>query len=179
VNEKGKVLMLGLSFIACLALAYVENIFFFQSTGNIFAIPLTAIIVLFSHNVLAVSLIILGMTFYVRYVLTFLPKEKFGYIVLQHPRLFAFIFTVMILAISILRANTLLRVEFLVNTILIILLLSIPQGVLEGYAIFLAINKTLEKKMTRKNLVTIYSLFLLAAILEVSFIQILLATLAK
>lgn len=179
MNEKGKVLMLGLSFIACLAIAYVENISFFQSTGNIFAIPWIAILVLFSHNVLAVSLIILGMTFYVRYVLTFLPKEKFGYIVLQHPRLFAFIFTVMILAISILRANTLLHIEFLANTILIILLLSIPQGILEGYAIFLAIGKTLEKDMTRKNLVTIYSLFLLAAILEVSFIQILLAKLAK
>ena len=179
MNEKGKVLMLGLSFIACLALAYVENIFFFQSTGNIFGIPLTAIIVLFSHNVLAVSLIILGMTFYVRYVLTFLPKEKFGYIVLQHPRLFAFIFTIMILATSILRANTLLRIEFLANTLFIILLLSIPQGVLEGYAIFLAIKKTLEKNITKKNLITVYSLFLLAVILEVSFVRILLATLAK
>jgi len=179
VNEKAKVLILGLSFLTCLVLAYAENILFFQSLGNIFANPWTAVLVVFSHNVLAVSLIIFGMTFYVRYVLTFLPKEKFGYIVLQHPRLFAFIFTVMILAISILRANTLLRIEFLVNTILVILLLSIPQGVLEGYAIFLAINKTLEKNMTKKNIVTIYSLFLLAAILEVSFIQILLATLAK
>lgn len=131
---------------------------------------------MFSHNVLAVSLIIFGMTFYVRYVLTFLPKEKFGYVVLQHPRLFAFIFTVMILAISILRANTLLRIEFLANAILIILLLSVPQGILEGCAIFLAINKTLEKNMAKKNLATIYSLFLLAAVLEVGFIQILQAT---
>lgn len=176
MNEKGKVVMLGLSFIACLALAHFENVFFFQSLGNVFASPWIAVLVVFSHNVLAVSLIVLGMTFYVRYVLTFLPEEKFGYVVLQHPRLFAFIFTVMILAISILRANTLLRIEFLANALLIILFLSVPQGVLEGYAIFLAIDKTLEKKMAKNNLVTIYLLFLLAAILEVGFIQILLAT---
>jgi hypothetical protein len=112
----------------------------------------------------------------VRYVLAFLPKEKYGYILLQHPRLFAFIFTIMILAISILRAGTLLRIELLANALFIILLLSVPQGVLEGYAIYLAIRKTLEKKMSKKSLVTIYLLFLLAAILEVCFIQILLAT---
>lgn len=179
MTEKAKVLILGLSFLACLALAYAENILFFQSLGNIFANPLTAVLVVFSHNVLAVSLIILGMTFYVRYILTFLPKEKFGYVVLQHPRLFAFIFTIMILAISLLRSNTLLHIELLTNAIFIIILLSLPQGILEGYAIFLAIDKTLEKNMAKKNLFTIFSFFLLAAILEVGFIQILLTTLTK
>ena len=176
MKERGKVALLGLAFIACLALAYFENIFFFQSLSNVLASPWTAIPVVFSHNVLAVSLILIGMTFYVRYVLAFLPEEKYGYILLQHPRLFSFIFTIMILAISILRAGTLLRIELLGNDLLIILLLSVPQGVLEGYAIYFAIRKTLEKNMSKKSLVTIYLLFLLAAILEVCFIQILLAT---
>lgn len=172
MNEKGKVLALGLLFVVCLMLAYVENRFFFQSLGEIFALPWTAVPVIFSHNVLAVSLIMLGMSFYVGFVLNFFPKRRYEYAVLEHPRLFASVFTVMILAISVLRANTLLRGELLSNA-MFVLLLSLPQGILEAYAIFLAIEKILEKRMTRRNLATVYTLFFLAALLEVGLIQLL------
>ncbi|UCG45125.1 MAG: hypothetical protein JSV58_07090, partial [Candidatus Bathyarchaeota archaeon] len=101
---------------------------------------------------------------------------KYGYILLQHPRLFAFIFAIMILSISVLRASTLLRIELLGGALATILLLSVPQGILEGYGIYLAIRKTLEKNVSKKGLVTVYLLFLLAATLEVCFIQILVAT---
>jgi hypothetical protein len=78
----------------------------------------------------------------------------------------------MILAISILRANTLLGGAILSNAMFVILL-SLPQGILEAYAIFLAIEKTLEKRMTKRKLVTVYMLFFLAALLEMGFIQLL------
>jgi hypothetical protein len=172
VNEKGKVLMLGLFFLACLILAYVENLFFFHSVGDIFAEPWIAVPVVFLHNLLAVSLIMLGMSFYVRFVLNFLPKRQYEYVVLEHPRLFASIFTFMILAISVLRANTLLGGDLLSN-VLFVMLLSLPQGILEAYAIFLAIERILEKRLNRRNLATIYMLLFLAALLEVGFIQIL------
>ena len=170
MNEKGKVLALGILFVVCLMLAYVENLFFFQSLGDVFAQPLTAVLVVFSHNVLAVSLIMLGMSFYVRFVLNFLPKKRYEYAVLEHPRLFAVIFTILILAVSVLRANTLLGGEPLSKAMLV-MLLSLPQGILEAYAIFLGIEKILEKGMTKRNLATVYMLFFLAALLEVGFIQ--------
>ena len=170
MNEKGKVLALGLLFVVCLMLAYVENRLFFQSLGEIFAQPWTAVPVIFLHNVLAVSLIMLGMSFYVGFVLNFLPKRRCEHVVLEHPRPFAIIFTVMILVISVLRANSLLGGELLSKAVFLILL-SLPQGILEAYAIFLAIEKTLEKRMTRRNVATVYTLFFLAALLEVGFIQ--------
>ncbi len=172
MNEKGKALALGLLFVVCLMVAYVENLFFFQSLGDVFAQPWTAVLVVFSHNILAVSLIMLGMSFYVRFVLNFLPKRRYDYVVLEHPRLFASVFTIMILALSVLRANTLLGGELLSNA-MFVMLLSLPQGILEAYAIFLAIEKTLEKRMTKRKLVTLYVLFFSAALLEVGFIQLL------
>jgi len=172
LNQKRKVLGLGLLFVVCLMLAYVENRFFFQSLSDVFAQPWTAVLVVFSHNVLAVSLTVLGMSFYVGFTLNFLPKRRYEHVVLQYPRLFASIFTIMILAISVLRANSLLGEELLSKAASFIVL-SLPQGILEAYAIFLAIEKTLKKEVTRRNLATIYMLFFLAALLEVGFIQLL------
>jgi len=173
LTEKSKVALLGVLFLVCLALAYFENILFFNSLDIVFATLWITVPVVFLHNVFAVSLIMLGMAFYVRFVLTFLPQKRFEYVVLQHPRLFAFIFTIVILAVSILRANTLLRTQLLQNPMLIILL-SLPQGILEAYAILLAIEKVLKRSLTLRNIATVYFIFLLAAILEVSFIHFLL-----
>ena len=64
--------------------------------------PLAALFV-FVHNVLVFSLILLGMTFYVGFVLNFFPQRKIEYVVLNNPAIFAFVFTLMIIFISILR----------------------------------------------------------------------------
>jgi len=174
VNEKKRTITLGLVFLFCLALAYIENRFFFNNLKGVFLNPPVAVILVFLHNVLAISLIMLSMAFYVEFVLTFLPKRKYEYVVLQHPRLFAFIFTIMILLISILRASTLLYGQVIINTLGLIILVSAPNGIIEGYGIFQSIQKTLKKSMTMKDLAIIYSIFFLGAILEVGFIQVLL-----
>jgi hypothetical protein len=174
VNEKKKTTALGLVFLACLALAYMENILFFQYVKGIFSNPPIAVMVLFIHNVLAVSLILVGMSFYVEFVLGFLPKRKYEYLVLQNPRLFAFIFTIMILLISIFRAGTLLQGQVVINTLLPIILVSAPNGIIEGYGIFQCIQKTLKKSMTLRDLAFIYSIFFVAAVLEVGLVQVLL-----
>ena len=173
MSETKKTVMLGLAFLFCLALAYVENLSFFQYLRDIFSSPPTAVILVFLHNVLAISLIVLSMTFYVEFVVTFLPNRKYEYVVLHHPRLFALIFTVMILAISILRASTLLYGQIVINTLGLVTLVSVPNGVIEGYAIFQSIQKTLKRSMTTRDLAFIYSLFFLAAVIEVGFIQVL------
>jgi len=179
LNAAKRTAVLGLVFLLCLGLAYVENLSFFRYLASIFSNPAVAVAMVFVHNVLVVSLIVVGMAFYVDFVLTFMPKRKYEYAVLQHPRLFAFIFTIMILIISIFRASTLLYGQVLVSSLALIVLISAPNGIVEGYGIFQSIKKTLKKNMTLKDLAFIYSLFFLAAVIEVGFTQVLLWILSR
>jgi len=113
------------------------------------------------------------MTFYVNLVLSdFFKREKYAHIVLEHPRTFALVFTIMILFLSILRGSSLLG-GISIETLPLVLLVSAPIGIVEGYGIYLTIKKTLSKEMTMKSLVYIYVIFLIAAIMEVVFISLL------
>lgn len=116
------------------------------------------------------------MTFYVALVLTFMPKRKIEYVVLQNPRMFAFIFTIMIILLSIFRTSMLVYGQVLVNVLAFVILLSTPSAIIEGYGIFQTIEKTLKQKMTRKALGGIYLLFFIAAIIEVGYVGLLMAT---
>jgi len=174
--KKGKkrTALLGAVFLFFLLLAYVENTSFFVYIRDSFANPPLAVMLVFIHNVLAISLIILGMAFYVEVVLTFMPKRKIEYVVLQNPTIFAVVFTVMILMISILRASTLMKGEVDVGSLALVILVSAPNALLEGYGIFQAIKRTLSKKLTLRSLTAIYLIFFAAAAVEVGFVQLLL-----
>lgn len=175
VEGKKKTVMLGIVFLFFLLLAYVENTSFFTYVQNSFTdAPLLAVALLFIHNVLAISLIILAMSFYVEMVYAFMPKRKIEYVILDNPRIFAFVFTAVILLVSILRASTLVRGEVEISTLAIVVLLSLPNGLVEGYGIFQAIKKTLKRALSSKDLAVIYLIFLLAAAIEVGFVQVLL-----
>jgi hypothetical protein len=176
---KKRTIILGVVLLFFLALAYVENTSFFVYVRDSFMNPPLGVILLFIHNVLAVSLIILAMSFYVEIVLTFMPKRKMEYVVLQNPEIFAVAFTGMVLFISILRASTLIRGQVEVGTLVMVVLLSLPTGVVEGYGIFQAIKKTLKKTLQMRDLALIYSIFFVAAIVEVGFVQVLLWLSAK
>ena len=52
-----------------------------------------------------------------------------------------------------------------------VILVSAPNGIIEGYGIFQCIQKTLKKSMTTKDLAVIYSIFFAAAVIEVGYIQ--------
>jgi hypothetical protein len=119
--------------------------------------------------VLVVSLILLGMTFYVGLVHNFMPQRKIEYVVLNNPRIFAFVFTVMIIFISILRACMLVYGQVVVSMLFIVILLSIPHALIEGFGIFLTIEKTLKEKMTTRSLAFIYLVFFVAAVVEVVY----------
>jgi len=174
MNSKTRTIILGFVFVFFLALAYYENILFLSYVKDIFANPPLAITLVFLHNIIVVSLIIFGMTFYVELVLTFLPKRDIEYAVLNHPRLFAIIFTAIILTVSILRASTFLHGQIVIDLIATIMLLSLPHGIVEAYGVYKSIHTTLTNNLTNKALATIYLIFLLAAILEVGFVQALL-----
>jgi hypothetical protein len=133
----------------------------------------------FIHNVLVISLILVGMTFYVNLVvLNFFKREKYGNIVLEHPKTFALFFTVMIVLLSILRGSILIYGGVRAETLPLILLISTPIGIVEGYGIYLTIEKTLSRTISMKDLAYIYGIFLIAAIMEVIFINVLIIVLA-
>lgn len=174
ITERKRTVLLGLAFLACLAVSYVENIFFFRFSGDALQNQFLAVFMFFIHNVLAVSLILLGMTFYVNLVISdFFKREKYGNVILEHSRLFALVFTFIIVFLAILRAGSLLG-GISIESLPLILLISTPVGIVEGYSIYLTIKKTLSRSMSMKDLAYIYSILLVAAIMEVAFINLLL-----
>ena len=175
MNQKKKTVILGLVFLLLLVFAYVENGSFFSSLGDVFLNPPLAVLFVFVHNVLVVSLILLGMTFYVGLVLNFMPQRKIEYVILHNPRIFAFVFTLMIIFISILRASMLVYGQVFVDTLALVILLSTPNAIIEGYGIFQTIEKTLKRKMTMKALAAIYLIFFVAALIEVGYVHLLMA----
>jgi hypothetical protein len=172
--RKKRTISLGLVFLFFLLLAYFENTSFFVYIQNSFTDVPLAVMLVFIHNVLAISLIILAMSFYVEVVLTFMPKRKIEYVILQNPEIFAVVFTVMIIFISILRASTLVRGQVDLSTLIIVILLSLPNGLVEGFGIFQAIKKALKKSLKMRDLALIYLIFFVAAMVEVGFVQVLL-----
>ncbi|MGQ9506402.1 MAG: hypothetical protein ACUVTB_00915 [Candidatus Bathycorpusculaceae bacterium] len=118
------------------------------------------------------------MTFYVNLVfLNFFKREKYGNVVLEHPKTFALVFTVMIVFLSILRGGTLVYGGLTVEALPLILLISTPIGIVEGYGIYLTIEKTLSRTISMKDLAYIYGIFLIAAIMEVGFVNLLIMVL--
>jgi hypothetical protein len=176
-SKKVQTALLGTAFLIFLILSYVENTVFFQAFLQDIDVKNYALFItmLFIHNILVVSLILLGMTFYVNLVLSdFFKKEKHANIVLEHPRTFALVFAVMIVILSVLRGSSLLG-GINVEALPLILLISAPVGIIEGYGIYLTIKKTLSRTMTMKDLVYIYGIFLISAITEVAFINLLIS----
>ena len=173
MDPKKRTVILGLVFVLMLVFAYTENTSFFGSVGDVFLNPPLAVLFIFVHNVLVVSLILLGMTFYVGLVVNFFPQRKIEYVVIHNPRIFAFVFTLMIIFISILRASMLVYGQVFLNTLVLVVLLSTPNAIIEGYGIFRTIEKTLKSKMTMKSLVAIYVIFFVAAIIEVGYVYLL------
>jgi hypothetical protein len=69
----------------------------------------------------------------------------------------------MVIFISILRAGTLVYGKVFIETLALVILLSTPNAIIEGYGIFQTIERTLKRNMTTKALAEIYLLFLIAA----------------
>ena len=174
LDAKRRTALLGLAFMVLLVFSYVENTVFFSILGDVLANQFLAVAMLFVNNVLVVSLILLGMSFYVNLVISdFFKREKYAYVVVEHPRIFAVVFTIMIVILSILRVINLIYGSIIVEALPLILLVSAPVGIVEGYGIYLTIKKTLSKTMSLKDLAYIYGIFFVAALIEVGFINLL------
>lgn len=131
--------------------------------------PVVAMLLIFIHNILVVSLIRLAMTFYVELILSFFQPRKLNYVVLQHPWLFVFVFTIMIILLSLFRTNAIVFGNFVLTRLGIIIFVSIPNALIEGYGIYLTIKQTLGRTITTRKLIIIYSIFFIAALIEVGF----------
>ena len=174
LNEKNRVALLGLTFLYFLVLSYVANTAFFNVFNVLFQNQLLVFFMIFINNIIVVSLILLGMTFYVDLVvLGFFKKEKYANVVLEHPRAFAGVFAFIVLFISILRGIDFFLGQIVVEALPTIFLVSAPMVILEGYGIYVTIQKTLSRVITTKGLVYIYGLFFIAALVEVGLINVL------
>jgi hypothetical protein len=94
-------------------------------------------------------------------------------VVISHPKIFAGVFACMIVFLSILRGATLINGGVTLETLPLILLISAPVGIIEGFGIYLTIKRTLSRTMTIKALAFIYGVFFLASLIEVGFINLL------
>lgn len=173
-DEKNRVVLIGSAFLILLVFSYFANIVFFETLHAILQNQLWGFAMIFIHNIIVVSLILLGMTFYVDLVVFgFFKREKYAYVVLEHPKTFAIVFAFMILLLSILRGANIFLGSIIIEVLPLIFLVSAPIGIIEGYGIYLTIKKTLSRTIAAKDLVYIYGIFLIAAALEVGFINIL------
>ncbi len=174
LDEKYRALLLGLAFLILLILSYIANTAFFNTFNALFQNQLLVFSIIFINNVIVVSLILLGMTFYVDLViLGFFKREKYANVVLEHPRIFAVVFALIVLFLSILKGANLFLGRIIVEALPTIFLVSTPIGIVEGYGIYLTIKKTLSRTIAVKDLVRIYGIFLIAALIEVGLITIL------
>ncbi len=174
MDAKKNAALLGLAFVVLLGFSYAENSFFFSIIGDVLQNQFLSVVMLFLHNILVASLVLIGMTFYVNLVdLNFFKREKYGDVVISHPRIFAVVFACMIILLSILRGATLINGGVSLENLSLILLVSAPVGIIEGYGIYLIIKKTLNRTITTKALSYILGIFLFASIIEVGFINLL------
>lgn len=174
LNEKNRVVLLGVTFLFFLMMSYVANTAFFNVFDALFQNQLLVFSMIFINNIIVASLILLGMTFYVDLVvLGFFKKEKYANVVLDHPRAFAGIFAFIVLFISIFRGIDFFLGQIVVKVLPTIFLVSAPMVILEGYGIYVTIQKTLSRAITMKSLVQIYGLFFIAALVEVGLINVL------
>ena len=173
VNNGRRILLLGSVFLIFLALSYIENTLFLKILDSLLKNQFLAVAMIFTHNIIVISLIVLGLTFYVDLMaLDSFKREKHGRIVLEHPRTFAIVFTFVILFLSLLKGTKLFYGGISIELLPLILLGSSPIGIIEGYGIYLTVKNTLSR-ISMKGLVHIYVVFLIAAIIEVTIINLL------
>jgi hypothetical protein len=174
LNEKYRVTLLGLTFLFLLMLSYLANTAFFNVFEALFQNQLLVFTMIFINNVIVASMILLGMTFYVDLVvLGFFKREKYANVVLEHPRTFAVVFTFIVLFISILRGANFFMGRIVVEALPTIFMVSAPMVILEGYGVYITIQKTLSRAIAVKDLVHIYGIFFIAALVEIGLIHIL------
>lgn len=167
-SERNQMILVGAAFLTLLIFSYFANVFFFEALSTIFQSQLLAVTMILTHNMIAASLILLGMTFYVKLVESgFFKREKHPNVMLEHPKIFAIFFAVIVLFIGILRGTTLILGSVVVELLPLIILVSTPIGIVEGYGIYLTVNKTLSKTIVMNDLIRIYGIFLFAAVIEV------------
>lgn len=172
MDSKKYTAFLGLAFIGLLGLAYAENLFFYSILGEVLRNALLAVAMLFLHNILVVSLILLGMTFYVNLVvLNFFKNDKHADVIISHPRTFGLVFSFIVVFLSILQGANMTQGGVNLEVLPLILLISTPIGIVEGYGIYLTIKRILSRTMSMKSLVAIYGVFFVASIMEVAFIN--------
>ena len=170
-NEKTRVLLLGLGFLLLLMVSSFSNTLFLDSVDVLYQNQILVFLMIFMNNVIVISLITIGMTFYVKLVtFGFFKDEKYSTAIIDNPRIFALIFSFVVLVFGVLRAVNHFFGKITIELLPIMLLLNAPLGLIEGYAVYLTIKKILNRTLTLRNLFFIFGILSLAALVEVGLI---------
>jgi len=169
-----RAILLGGAFLTLLMLSSVANTVFLNSLNALYQNPFLFFSMVFMNNIIVISLILLGMSFYVHLVTSgFFKNEKHSNIILEHPKLFAFIFAFIVLFLGILRGVNQSFGKIAIEHLPAIFLITAPIGMIEGTAVYLTIKKTLNKTINIRSLVCIFGIFVIAALIEVGLLSIL------
>src|SRR5512136_1953238 len=105
-DKRNQVVLIGVVFVILLFFSYFTNVIFFGALDRIFHNQLLGFLMIFMNNVIVVSLILLGMTFYVKLVTNnYFKRDKHPQVVLEHPKTFAAVFAVIVILFGILRGT--------------------------------------------------------------------------
>ena len=103
----------------------------------------------------------------------FFKNDKHADGVISQPRIFVYVFSLIVVFLSIFRGATLEDGDLSLDLLPMILLFSTPMGIAEGYDIYLTIKVTLSRTMNIEALAGVYTVFLLVSINEIIFINVL------
>ena len=158
--------LLGLALAALIILVRFESGALFSSAPMVLCSgPLAAAALIFAHNSLAATVVLVGMGFYA--ALTDILPEKLvrrERLIRERARPFSAALAALILLNS-------LRAGLFAITLNVLPLL-LPIAALEGYGLYLAALFPLKGRITAANLVKVYAVFLVGAILEAALIAI-------
>ena len=106
-------------------------------------------------------------------VLNFFKREKHADVVITHLRTFALVFACIVVFLSILRGITLINDGVAFEALPLVLFISAPVGLVEGYGIYLTIKKSLSRTITMKSIGYIHGVFFGVSVMELGFINLL------
>jgi hypothetical protein len=157
--------MLGLSFLSLLAFVNVENGVVIASARSILGDRLLAAVVIFAHNSLAASTIMVGMSFYANLVaLGVFAKRRHANAVLKHLTVFSAVLAPLVVFTSVFHWMNPAQI------CLEAMLKCVPVAAIESYGIYLAANTALRRSVTAKSLACVYAVFLIGAVVEMDII---------
>jgi hypothetical protein len=159
LEDKLRVAVLGLVFSALLSLVHFESRVFMPLADWVVHARAVMVVLIFTHNSLAATAIVVGMLFASTFVEALPVKYRRGNgVAVARPKVFSAVFAVLLVLRSLLVWGGSLNANALLHCV--------PVAALEACGLYLATLMGLRSSVSMKNMATLYALFLAGAIME-------------